>query len=380
MDVAARREDIARALGEDPTRMAELRASVVDQLVREGVLVRVHIGRWRATHKLSPEDLGLDPEASARLLEQVNLGWKLLLPREILEQLEQLESRGRSNLERHTLDTVLGPFMPANAFRRFKAEHEALRTEYFAIRDRIIERLGEYRLRIALAFRQAASDLYDQVRAHASGDPETFIDTYVERVMAKWPTPERIRDSWQFEHEVTYIPLSSELAAEETRRAEVVRDAELRAEVARHIARRQQEELDGFLTDVARQLRSTVYKTVSAALLNMQQGKPLTGRTVNSLRALIDRVRMLNVHGDTDIESQLRALDATLGRSTRKLKDIPQAKLQAALVDLEQTCQAAVSEAFSVDPLLARFSVLDLAGPADAAPGVGQLGLQGVPA
>ena len=56
-----RRTEIAQLVGIDPRAFRDLKASLVDALVRKGVLVSLHIGRWRARHKLDPEDLGLDP-------------------------------------------------------------------------------------------------------------------------------------------------------------------------------------------------------------------------------------------------------------------------------------------------------------------------------
>ncbi len=220
MSVITRREDIARALGEDPRQLRELKASIVDRLVREGVLVRVHIGRWRAMHRLSPQDLGLDPEAARHLLQQIELGSKLLLPRRVLADLDRLESRGRANLVRHSLDTALGPFVPATAFRSFKEAHEAARSQYFAIRDEILVRLPELRGQVAAAFRQAARDLWPAVQARAEMTQDAFTREYVERAMQLYPAADAIGHSFRFDYEVHYIPLSSELLAEEVRRAE----------------------------------------------------------------------------------------------------------------------------------------------------------------
>jgi hypothetical protein len=98
-----RRTEIAQLVGIDPRALRDLKASLVDALVRKGVLVTLHIGRWRARHKLDPEDLGLDPCESDAIFRSIELGHKLLLPRATLDRLAQLESKGRANLARHCL-------------------------------------------------------------------------------------------------------------------------------------------------------------------------------------------------------------------------------------------------------------------------------------
>ena len=136
-----RRAEIAAIAGIAPERLRVVKESLVDALLRKGVLVRVHIGQWRARRRLRAEDLGLDPEAAKPLLEQIDLGARLLLPRATLEKSNRLESQGRGNLHRYSLDTRLGSFVPADALPRFFEAHQALRAQYFALRDEIVARL-----------------------------------------------------------------------------------------------------------------------------------------------------------------------------------------------------------------------------------------------
>ena len=124
-----RRTEIAHLVGIDPRALRDLKASLVDALVRKGVLVILHIGRWRARHKLDPEDLGLDPRTSDAIFRSIELGHKLLLPRATLDQLSRLESKGRANLARHSLDTRIGSFVPADGFPKFRETHEQLRAQ-----------------------------------------------------------------------------------------------------------------------------------------------------------------------------------------------------------------------------------------------------------
>ena len=109
-----------------------------------------------------------------------------------------------------------------------------------------------------------------------------------------------------------------------------------------------------------------LYETVTAAIRSLERhGRPLPA-TIVSLRHLIDRVRAFNVHGDRDIDSQIAQLEQALGPRRRRDR-ITVPPLEQALLRLQDTCKDAVSEAFTVDPLLARFSAIDLDGAHDAA-------------
>jgi hypothetical protein len=81
---------------------------------------------------------------------------------------------------------------------------------------------------------------------------------------------------------------------------------------------------------------------------------------------LIDRVRALNVYGDADIDSQIAQLEQALG-PRRRAAASPSPRSSRRSLRLQDTCKEAVSEAFTVDPLLARFSAIDLNGTVDLA-------------
>ncbi len=353
-----RRAEIALIAGVAPDRLHVMKESLANALLRKGVVVRVHIGRWRARRKLRAEDLGLDPEAAKPLLEQIDLGARLLLPRGTLEKLDRLESQGRSNLHRYSLDTRLGTFVPADALPRFLEEHQTLRAQFFALRDEIVARFPRLRDQGREACAHAAETLYDALRA-VGVTREIFVAQYVERALAAWPTTGQVHASFMFDYDLLYVPLASELAAEQARLVAIAEDARLREDLARHVAERRRQEIDGFLNDLAADLRTTVYETVTAALRGLQNGGYPAPRTIAALRRLVKRVRLLNVYGDQDIETQIRRLEGTLVPPKRRTA-VTAEHLRAALVDLRETTRSAVAQAFTIDPLITRFTLLDL--------------------
>jgi hypothetical protein len=360
-----RRQALAEATGLSPESLEELKETVVDALVRKGVLVTVHVGRWRARHKLAPEDLGLDQKAARTLSEALDLGHKLLLPRPTLDDLARLESAGRANLARHSLDSRLGAFVSDEALPRFLEAHERLRRQYLGIRDSIVEQLPRLRDAAVRRFQAAAKEIYNRLRPDAA--ETVFVEKYVDRALAHWPSANQICGSFYFDAKLALVPLASELAREQARLAELREDERVRDELRRQFADERRRQIDGFLTDVVSSLRATVYKAVTTALRTLDQHDAPAPRTIASLRRLVERVRLLNVYGDQEIESQLGRLEQALVPAKRRTP-VTAAKLRTALVELSKTTEEAVREAFHVDPLLRRFSLLDLSADAPAPP------------
>src|SRR5438093_13236110 len=85
--------DLAEAIGEDPARI-RVRDPNWAAYLKDGCVVRLHVGRWRAVTTLTQADLGLTPQDAdeRRAWERVLLlGRRLLLPRDVVDRAERLE-------------------------------------------------------------------------------------------------------------------------------------------------------------------------------------------------------------------------------------------------------------------------------------------------
>jgi len=194
---------------------------------------------------------------------------------------------------------------------------------------------------------------------------EAFVTQHVERALAPWPTASHVHASFAFDYDLLYVPLASELAAEQARLAAITENERLHEDLARHVAERRRQEIDGFLNDLAADLRTTVYETVTAALRGLQNSGYPAPKTLGALRRLVERVRLLNVYGDQDIEAQIRRLEDALVPPKRRTA-VAAEQLRAALVDLRETTRSAVEQAFTIDPLITRFTLLDLSDDDDS--------------
>jgi len=408
------KEELARILNVDGIKTSNPRWL---SLMREGVVVKLHVRRWRAKHRLSADDLGL-PRASDDLIgDLLELGDKRLLPVDLARKLEAIESAGRKALERSGYTTFWGTFVPATNFTDWQAENDAHKARYFAARDEIAERYDEIVAELTAAYRGAARAAFRRARALAGEeitrevliDEALFVDRFLRRIRALIPTVDEIERSFGWEEEYTYIPLPSLLAEDAAEKERIEREqarARLEAEMERdelwkeiaikdeadrqrrqmlaamndqvvaEARRKKQELIDTFLRDLVVQLRTTIYEATTDVLKTMQKnaGK-LHPRSVVQLRNLIEQIGSLNFFGDDESSRMIQRVRETFERrpDARNAADIRSALqdiaivTRASLIDLGENPRASVllgdPEALPAEALASARRRLDLDAP-----------------
>ena len=112
-----------------------------------GVLVGISCGRSRGRFTLPPKLLGLAPEkwdegTQAFFGDHVSMGRLTMVPKELEDRLNQLDTRARRILQVHTVN---GSYMPLTEFEDFKAEFEEVRDEYFKTIQEVVDKWDEIR-------------------------------------------------------------------------------------------------------------------------------------------------------------------------------------------------------------------------------------------
>lgn len=364
-------EELARILGESPESI-KTRTGDWTQFMREGVIVEVHIGRWRGLASLEDGDLGLpfDNEHNAKLID---LGDKLLLPPEMAAKVQSLEVGARNFLRTRCTPTAWGWFLPVTAFEDVMIELRERKSAYVAYGNQVADRYEEWKEELLEAYRAEARIAFRRSRAFERDgyynvqsivDEAEFIDRYLAAIDARIPSAETIRASYYFDIELSYVPLPSLLETDAAEASRLAAEAEQRRIEARkeraqayldvdvieqtandrrrqlaamngavvNEARQQKEKLvTQFLTDVTAELRQRTFEVMQQALATTQKNGSLQARTVVSLRNWIETVRSLNFYGDAEIESMIAPVEAQLsaspdGRSfdslTQAMKDV----------------------------------------------------------
>ena len=216
-------------------------------LMREGVVVKLHVRRWRAKSRLDMADLGLPSEADDLIGDLLNLGDKRLLPKDLAARLEAIESAGRKALERNGFATFWGTFIPASNFDAWKTENDTHKQRYLDARNELRDSYSDIVAQLTDAYRGAARAAFRRAKALDRGmgqpmtrleaqrhllDEDQFVNLFVRRITRQIPTENQIYDSFGWEEEFTYIPLPSLLAedAAEKDRIQAERETERQRE------------------------------------------------------------------------------------------------------------------------------------------------------
>ncbi len=376
------RQTLAEALGIPPEELKATNPRWL-QLLREGVLVRLHIGRWRAKTSLRWRDLGFEPasrEEEKALDELVEPGFKRLLPKEVMKRLAAIETKARANLEKHAFRTYWGYFIPVTAWAEWRTKDREIREEYLAVCQGLVDSWDEMVERVLAQYRVTARAAYQRLRrlnpeAVEGVTEEEFADRFVKAVRAHIPDADYFRRSFYYETELEYVPLPSLLAEEqaeaerieqearierERREAEhllemeriraeeiAVRTAaderlrmlrEMNREVVEQARKRKKQLIDRFLRDVTAQLRSLVYEVCVNVLSTMERNDGrLHPRSVVQLQNLVEQLERLNFTGDREVEEIIKEVKYHLNQPAERRSP---AEIEKALRDIAIVARA----------------------------------------
>ena len=160
-----------------------------------------------------------------------------------------------------------------------------------------------------------------------SGDPsESFLDSFVSRIIDKIPPREEIVASFKYETTFFVIPMPSMVQEDVSKARDVVLDQQLKevdhnleVETKRVIAeeyrKRKKELIDGFLESTVAYLRHYVSELSSTVLYILKKNeKDITGMHVKKLKNMIKKVDTLNFHNDTEVSDLLKDLDIEISK------------------------------------------------------------------
>ena len=360
------RASLALELGEAEERIGVVRPNW-QALTRRVVVVDLSIGYYRSRHRLTAEDLGLteaqrrDPEYAEALHDAVTLGNKRLVT-DFISRAEEVEGQGRYALEQHSVKSGFGHLVPREVYPRLRERLEQLRDEFFQIRDELQARYPELAPDILTRFRRIGRGALAQQRAAGLRvqDEDTWIEDYARRHLALLPPCEVIAASFTFEWTPSYLAISSEIVEDEAlaqkRRLEAQVEAELlrleaqniryqedfayeqkrleleairrdrqreeqlAAEIAQARRQKQLELVDSTFSGISAQLREAVYGVCLDVLDSMKDKGRVVRNSSRQLRGLADKLRMLNVCADAELDAIAGQLEAIV-RSNAKRRD-----------------------------------------------------------
>jgi hypothetical protein len=304
---------------------------LLDVLTREGVLINVSVRYWRATKKLNPEDLGLEPDQVTDRL--ISLGHKKLLPKEQLQSLAVIESRVHALVESSSFPFLngLGHFLPNAKLEEVTDKLRTLEQEFQTAQQSFLDRYGELRQQATEEWREAAHRLVH--------DPDRLVAT----IEAAFPDPKTMGKHFGFAVQLFQIRVPESLDLELINAGEQEQLIQAREQAAREAAGKIHRDAEQFVADCVASLRQQTAELCDDMLGSIREGK--TGvhqKTLNRLIRFIDEFKQLNFVGDQEMESQLeRVRQEFLSRTAEEYRDDAgaAARLQEGLRSLSNHAQ-----------------------------------------
>jgi hypothetical protein len=334
-------DDLAARLQEEPEVLRRRLTVISDRwadLMTQGILVDLDIGRPRIKTRLSPEDLGLvfDGSADAARQELLKLGDKLLLLASDVRALESLENQARQALEQASYKTIWGRFVPCTGYAQWKEEDEGIQREYRALGERIAAGRQEWFPILLQEYRRLAEGIWNQIAASGGrvSSREVFISRFLTEIECRIPTDEAIRKGFSYEMRLSYIPLPSQVAQDalEADRVDHEREAasarhqveiaalqereeqlhdmqqEMQRDYVAQLRQQKTEMIDGFMRDLLAQLMGLVHELSTNVAGSLDRNGRLVGRSSKQLETLFSRVQALNFFHDADLDREIEAL------------------------------------------------------------------------
>ena len=322
--------------------------SIVDALSQEGVLINVTVRYWRATKKLKPQDLGLNPDSVTDRL--ILLGHKKLLPKEALQAFSLIEGRAHGIVESNTFPFLggLGHYLPNAKLVEITEKLEQLKQEFQDATAAFVTNYGRLRTEARAEWETAAAQL--------SSTPEQLLAT----IETAFPGIEALERRFGFETRLFQVRAPEAMQTQIVTRTEQLQVIEARRTAASHASETMKQELDQFLSDCVASLRQQTADLCSEMLTSIRESK--TGvhqKTLNRLVRFIDQFKQLNFVGDRQMEEQLDQVRSEfLSQTAQDYRENRFAKeqLEQGLTQLRETASRLASE--TTAEVAARFGAM----------------------
>ncbi|MCP4427229.1 MAG: hypothetical protein GY803_22300 [Chloroflexi bacterium] len=199
-----------------------------ERYMKEGVLVDVHLGRWRARKSLSAKDLGLylhnpNDKSELRRIEAaektMRLGQMYLLPKRVVDQADAIERRARYAVQKWTVNSHWGRFANAETYAKLKENLTRLENDYAAWMQGVYDNWEDLLQEASRTHKRNALSTFKRLQTRypklmKKVDVREFVRNYVGRVMSYVIDKESFINSCYFRLELNYVPLLHMLADE----------------------------------------------------------------------------------------------------------------------------------------------------------------------
>lgn len=344
-------EETTQGTAPAPTPRPDESASLERVLFRHGTLFDLDIGRWMARKKLRSADLLLDASMEATM----QWGHKILLPKEAMKDIQELDSRARAYLANRSVQFPIGGgrFVAAHALTEVIERLRSMREAYHVAVGVLIEKYPELRnAQIVELDKTAYNFAVEEQKKNPTPEnwqrlADWLTQEYTEH-RSMYPAPDELRRRFRFEWRMFRIDPSSGIEGMNEEQAEEMRRA--------------QNQLRQELQQWVRQASAEMHQTLGAAALNASQllarnGK-LDPRNLRPLFEAFEAFRAMDFTGQSAFQEAV-----TRARSAFVVDENGAVDFQKTAETLNaESAKAAFNELLGTMGSLAEQAVADEAG------------------
>lgn len=238
-----------------------------------GRLINLGIGTWSGCKMCSAADyrkMGLDPDKLPNGI--VNLGKKLLVPKNELQVMTKIEQRARSYLSNWSVlfRAVNSHFIPTSMLPNIEAHLKELQEEFFKCVDSFVSRFGDMKKTI----QQSHGEFWDKcLKTHYPSNPAL------------------LREKFKFDWFIFEIKEASKDKSRQKMQEQIGNFVE------QYVCAMRTETIE-FCELMTARVNEQTYK-------DEEKPKELTPRSLAMFKKYIDRFRQMNIFGDQEIEKAL---------------------------------------------------------------------------
>lgn len=310
-----RKERIEAAIGER-VGVKALSPNELAAVMRDGVIVTAWVHYYRGTSKLTSDEMGMSG-LDSKTQACIKAGKKILLPTEYLTILQACDTTGRNALYDSGLKMDRGYFVPTPRFKAFKSQFLEAKSKFLAGVEKICQDYDLICNKARETFRGLADKVWLARRvewsegvyppgtfSNHSVPTTTFVNTYLEEIVAQIPKPDEIRAMADMDYKLDILHRpEAELAS-----SHATSDADVQDELKTHLVNQRKNLIDDFLMSARQGLADAVQKMVTDVQETIA-GKPkVHGKTVSKILAAIVNIQSLNVINDETIHKSLEDL------------------------------------------------------------------------
>lgn len=298
-----------------------------DKVLVDSILVDIHITMWNPVVTISAELFGAmgadfqSDESKKALAECVRAGKIDLIPRSEYLPIQRSAAKMRDLLKAYSFDLFGSNLISAQAYPAWRAAHDKELEKFDRLYVTLCDNLQMHISAQGAQLQALFADAYGRLSArpiYADGIArDEFISRCVASIMGNVPSVDQIRRKYTVNLNFQYAPVSTELEAQQESLSASRENTAMFGEV-RAQAQSKKAEMLAALESVETGFYEAVENTAREIQNGLKERGRLIGRSAVQLRALVDKIKTLNVFDDRVLAEQAARLESAVDARINK--------------------------------------------------------------